>query len=199
MSARGACAAGNAGDRISLCWYIGAEIDRAFANLAEKRIAMVAVRILIPATQNFDLQRRIADGTRVAVVSLVSTPVLVVTLMLASRRSGSNVLAYLGLDIPRWRHIAITGAGLAIWIVFFDVLTLALGRDMVPPWMLDIRRSAQADGLPGLEERTSRAINSQDEIPFLAHISGESFLTWPLPFKMNRVNRRGGVERVACD
>jgi len=90
-------------------------------------------------------------------------------------------------------------AGLAIWIVFFDVLTLALGRDMVPPWMLDIRRSAQADGLPGLEERTSRAINSQDEVPFLAHISGESFLTWPLPFKMNRVNRRGGVERVACD
>ena len=109
-------------------------------------IAVAAVRTMLPAPKSFDLQRRISDGTRFAVISLVSTPVMVVTLMLASRRSGSNVLAYLGLDIPRRRHIAITVTGLAVWIVFVDALTLALGRDMVAPWQLEIRRSAQADG-----------------------------------------------------
>jgi uncharacterized protein len=101
---------------------------------------------MVSATQNLDLYGRISSGTRVAVVSLFSTPILIITLMLASRRSGSNVLAYLGLNIPRRRHIAITVAGLALWIVFGDVLQLALGWDLVPPWMLETYRSAQADG-----------------------------------------------------
>jgi len=108
--------------------------------------AWEAARFIVPATQNLDLHGRVSDGTRLAVVSLVSTPIMIITLMLASRRSGSNVLAYLGLDIPRRRHIAITVAGLAVWIVFVDALTLALGRDVVPPWMLETYRSARADG-----------------------------------------------------
>ncbi len=102
-------------------------------------IAAVAMAIMIWATKT-----SISGGTSFAVFYLVFTPVQVVTLMLASRRSGSNVLAYLGLDIPRWQHIAITVVGLAVFTIFFDTLTLALGRDIVGPWMLEIRRSAQA-------------------------------------------------------
>jgi uncharacterized protein len=109
-------------------------------------VAMMAVRFMIPATQNLDLHGRISNGTRLAVVTLVSTPVLIITLILASRRSGSNVFAYLGVDIPRRRHIAITVAGLALWIVFGDALQFALGRDLVPPWLLEIYRSARAEG-----------------------------------------------------
>jgi uncharacterized protein len=108
--------------------------------------AFVAVRFMIPATQNLDLYGRMSNGTRFAVISLVSTPVIIITLMLASRRSGSRVLAYLGLDIPRRRHIAITVTGLAVWMVFTTVLDLVLGRDFVPPWQLATYRSARADG-----------------------------------------------------
>ncbi len=108
-------------------------------------ITAVARRYTMPTTQIFDLQRRISDGTNLAFVTLVSTPVLVLTLMLASRRSGSSALAYLGLDIPRRRHIAITVVGVAIWIVFVEALGLVLGRN-VSPWTLEIYRSAQADG-----------------------------------------------------
>jgi membrane protease YdiL (CAAX protease family) len=108
-------------------------------------ITAVARRYMMPTTQIFDLQRRISDGTNLAFVTLVSTPVLVLTLMLASRRSGSSALAYLGLDIPRRRHIAITVVGVAIWIVFVEALGLVLGRN-VSPWTLEIYRSAQADG-----------------------------------------------------
>src|SRR5713101_5184532 len=106
-------------------------------------IGAVAVLIVVPASQNFD---RSSEGSSYAVAWLVSNPVYVVTLMLASRLSGPNVLAYLGLDIPRWQHIAFAIAGLAILTVFVDTLTLALGRDMVSPSMLEIYRSAQADG-----------------------------------------------------
>ena len=108
-------------------------------------VASVAVRFMTPATQNLDLYGRISNGTRLAVVSLAFAPVMIITLMLASRRSGSSVLAYLGLDIPRRRHIAITVAGLAVWIVFATMLNLVLGRD-AQPWTLAIHRSAQAEG-----------------------------------------------------
>jgi hypothetical protein len=46
-------------------------------------IAAVARKYMMPTTQIFDLQR-ISDGTNLAFVTLVSTPVLVLTLILAS-------------------------------------------------------------------------------------------------------------------
>lgn len=58
--------------------------------------ALVAVRFMIGGTQNFDLHDRISNGTIVAVVSFVEYPVVIITLMLASRRSGPGVVAYLG-------------------------------------------------------------------------------------------------------
>jgi len=81
-----------------------------------------------------------------AISLLVSTPVLVVTLMLASRRSGFSVLAYLGLDIPRRRHIAIAMASLAAWSILFGMLEWALGWNTPPTSMLEIYRSARSNG-----------------------------------------------------
>jgi hypothetical protein len=54
-------------------------------------ISLVAMQIMMPAHKFAG-----SDGTTLAVSELVSTPVQVVTLMLASRRSGFNVFAYLG-------------------------------------------------------------------------------------------------------
>lgn len=103
----------------------------------------VAVKLgfVMPGTR-----MRGSNGTVLAVVSLVLYPVVIITLMLASRRSGSSVLAYMGLDIPRRQDIAITVAGLAVWIALFDALQVALGWDLVPPWQLETYRSARVDG-----------------------------------------------------
>ena len=114
------------------------------AFVVSRMIAGVAVRFMVP--QDLDLHGRISNGTRVAVFSLVSTPILIITLILASRRSRSSVLAYLGLDIPRRKHVAITVAGLAVLIVVRVALQLALGWDMVEPWRLEIYRSTQGAG-----------------------------------------------------
>ena len=46
----------------------------------------------------------------------------------------------------RRNHIAITVAGLAVWIVFVDALFFAFGQDLVALWMLEIYRSGRADG-----------------------------------------------------
>src|SRR5216683_2456755 len=86
------------------------------------------------------------DGSAVAVFLLVGNPVQSVTLVLAARMTGEDMFAYFGLDLPRWRDVTIAVAGLAIVILVGDVLTWALGRELVPSFQLQIHRSAQASG-----------------------------------------------------
>jgi membrane protease YdiL (CAAX protease family) len=101
--------------------------------------------------KNFDLAHADSNGTVLAVDKLVGTPVEIITLVLAIRLSGSDALEYLGLDIPRWRDVAIAVAGLAAVIIAADAVTLALGKEMVPAFQLELQRTAQAEGtLPWL-------------------------------------------------
>jgi uncharacterized protein len=101
--------------------------------------------------KNFDPARVDYDGTAVAVYTLVGNPVEIITLVLATRLPGSDALAYLGLDIPRRRDIAIAAAGLMAVILAADGMTLALGKEVVPAFQLELHRTAQAEGtLPWL-------------------------------------------------
>src|ERR1700720_3660343 len=86
------------------------------------------------------------DGSAVTLSLLVGNPVQVVTLALAARMTDEDLLAYFALDLPRWRDVIIAVAGLAVVILVGDVLTLAFGRDLVPPFQVQIHRSAQAEG-----------------------------------------------------
>jgi uncharacterized protein len=106
---------------------------------------------VLTMVKNFDPARVDYDGTAVAVYTLVGNPVEIITLVLATRLSGSDALAYLGLDIPRRRDIAIAAAGLLAVILADDGITLALGKEMVPAFQLELHRTAQAEGtLPWL-------------------------------------------------
>ena len=86
------------------------------------------------------------DGSAITISLLVGNPVQVVTLALAARMTGEDLLAYFALDLPRWRDVIIAVAGLAVVILVGDVLTLAFGRDLVPPFQLQTHRTAQAEG-----------------------------------------------------
>jgi membrane protease YdiL (CAAX protease family) len=107
-------------------------------------IAWAVVEITIPASLNFD---RSSDGSSTAVGGLVFNSVIVVALVLTSRRSRSDVFAYLGLDVPRWQHITAAMAGLAIWIAVTDTLHMAQSGVTVGWRSLLIHHSAQKDGL----------------------------------------------------
>ena|ERR1700676_86213 len=92
-----------------------------------------------------------SDGTVNAIYLLVSNPVQVVTLVLATRLSGTNALDYLGLDIPRRRDVAVAVAMLLAAIVAADGVTFALGKEIVPAFQVELHRTARVDGtLPWL-------------------------------------------------
>jgi membrane protease YdiL (CAAX protease family) len=100
----------------------------------------------LTAVKSFDPLRIDFDGTAIAIVTLVANPVQVITLVLAARMSHSDTLEYFGLNLPRWRDVTIAIAALAAMIVVADGVTLALGREIVPAFQLEIHRSAAADG-----------------------------------------------------
>jgi uncharacterized protein len=101
--------------------------------------------------KNIDPARVDSDGTAVAIYTLISNPVEIVTLVLAIRLAGADVLGYFGLDVPHRRDVAIAVAALAAVIVAADAVTLAIGKEMVPAFQLELHRTAQAEGtLPWL-------------------------------------------------
>jgi uncharacterized protein len=85
----------------------------------------------LAAFRTFDPLHVDYDGTAIAIVTLVANPIQIVTLVLAARMTGSDALAYFGIDMPRRRDIGIA---------------VALGRDLVPAFQLEIHRTASAAG-----------------------------------------------------
>ncbi len=105
----------------------------------------------LAAIKTFDPLRADYDGTSIAVVTLIANPVQTVTLWLAARLVGTDALPYLGLNVPRWRDVALAVGALAVAIAASDAATVALGRDIVPPFQIEMHRSAVQEGtLPWL-------------------------------------------------
>jgi uncharacterized protein len=106
---------------------------------------------VLSTLKTIDPGRVDTDGTAVAIYTLISNPIEIVTLVLAIQLLGSNAREYLGIDIPHWRDVAIAVAGLAATIAAADAVTFALGKDMVPAFQIELHRTARAQGsLPWL-------------------------------------------------
>jgi uncharacterized protein len=106
---------------------------------------------VVTTLKTIDLGRVDTDGTAVAIYTLISNSVEIVTLVLAIQLLGTNALDYLGIDIPHRRDVAIAIAALAATIVAADAMTYALGKDMVPAFQIELHRTAREQGsLPWL-------------------------------------------------
>jgi uncharacterized protein len=106
---------------------------------------------VLSMVKSIDPGRVDTDGAAVAIYTLISNPVEIVTLVLAIQLLGTDAREYLGLDVPQPRDIAIAVAALAAAIAVADTVTLALGKDMVPPFQVELHRTAREEGsLPWL-------------------------------------------------
>jgi membrane protease YdiL (CAAX protease family) len=105
-------------------------------------VGMEAVR----AAMGGDLAHVSRNGAAVAVSLLVGNPIQVVTLALATRMTGEDLFTYLGLDVPPRRAVIAAVIALTLLIAIGDLVTLASGRDLVPPFQLDIHRTALSEG-----------------------------------------------------
>jgi membrane protease YdiL (CAAX protease family) len=100
----------------------------------------------LTALKTIDPQHVNDDGTAVAIVTLVAIPIQGITLVLAARMIGVDLLDYFALKFPRWRDAAIAIAVLAAVIALGDTAVVTLGHELVPPSQIEMYRSAQHDG-----------------------------------------------------
>jgi membrane protease YdiL (CAAX protease family) len=124
-------------------WGLAATLGLAILAFGLGQLTGVGV---LPAIKAIDPRQIDHDGTAVAAFTLIANVIQTVTLVLAVRMLGTNVLEYLGIDIPRWRDVTLAVMALVVVVVVGDLLIVGTGRDLVQPFELEISRSARADG-----------------------------------------------------
>jgi membrane protease YdiL (CAAX protease family) len=93
-----------------------------------------------------DVHKLAHDGFLLAFVTIVAGPAWVGISALAARVRGWRARDYLALVTPRRGEIAFGIGCLAALLIAFDLLTVIVGRDVVPRFMVEAYVSARAAG-----------------------------------------------------
>jgi membrane protease YdiL (CAAX protease family) len=83
-----------------------------------------------------------SNGMAIAVATIASTLACVALMRLLTRHRWPGPWAFLGLQRFSWKAIAQGCAVMALFIVASDLLTVSLGKPIVPPFMVEAYASA---------------------------------------------------------
>jgi membrane protease YdiL (CAAX protease family) len=92
------------------------------------------------------MQAMATNGFLLALVTIVAGPAWIAVMAIAARWRGWRVADYLALVAPRRSEFAFGFACMAVLLIAFDILTYATGREVVPTFMFESYKTAQASG-----------------------------------------------------
>jgi membrane protease YdiL (CAAX protease family) len=132
-------------------WGLVATIVWSFAGFCAWGAAQFAVIIGYMMTQPEAnhaavLEAMGTNGFLIAILIIVASPAWIAVMALASRRRGWRVADYLALVVPTRGQFVFAFACTVPLLVVFDLLTYAVGRDIVPPFMSESYKTAAASG-----------------------------------------------------
>jgi uncharacterized protein len=90
--------------------------------------------------------RVLGGGLTISLSVITGLPAVVGALWLAIRISGTPFADYLALRWTSWKNIAVGVGALALLVLAWELLSRAVGRESTPEFMMDVLRSARADG-----------------------------------------------------
>jgi membrane protease YdiL (CAAX protease family) len=108
-------------------------------------IAVIAWRNTVEPG-SVDTAKMAHDGFLLATVAILAAPAWIGVSVLAARRRKWRALDYLALVPPRRAEMVFGMACMAALLIGFDLLTVVLGRDVVPGFMVEAYRSARNGG-----------------------------------------------------
>jgi membrane protease YdiL (CAAX protease family) len=98
-----------------------------------------------------DVDKVAHDGYVVSIAAVASMAVQCGVVLLAIRRAHQQPMEYLGLvRRPHLREIVFCLGAVAILLVASDLISLSIGHDLVPPFMVKIYETARDDGAPAI-------------------------------------------------
>jgi len=86
------------------------------------------------------------SGTVISLSVIMGLPAVLAVLWLATRLSGMRFAEYLALRRTSWGNLAIGVVALIALVVGWDMVSRAIGREVAPGFMVDVLKSAEADG-----------------------------------------------------
>ena len=89
----------------------------------------------------------LGGGLTISLSVITGLPAVLGALWLATRISGTPFGEYLALRWTSWRNIAIGVGALVLLVLGWELLSRAAGRESTPGFMMDVLKSARADGV----------------------------------------------------
>ncbi len=88
----------------------------------------------------------VGGGITISLSVITGLPAVLAALWLAIHFSRTPFADYLALRWTSWTNVAIGVAGLFVLVMGWDQLSRATGREVTPGFMVDVLKSARADG-----------------------------------------------------
>ncbi len=90
--------------------------------------------------------RVVGGGLTISLSVIMGLPAVLAAVWVAIRVSRTPFAEYLALRWPSWRELLIGVVSLVVLVGGWDLLSRALGREIAPGFMVEVLKSAQADG-----------------------------------------------------
>ena len=88
----------------------------------------------------------VSGGLTISLSVIMGLPAVLAALWIATRVSRTPFADYLALRRTSWSNLAIGIGALFVLVMGWDLLSRAVGRDAAPGFMMEVLKSAQADG-----------------------------------------------------
>jgi uncharacterized protein len=88
----------------------------------------------------------LGGGLTISLSVITGLPAVLAALWIATRISGVPFAEYLALRRPSWKKVVIGIGALTLLVLAWELLSRATGRESTPGFMMDVLRSARADG-----------------------------------------------------
>lgn len=119
-----------------------------FAAMFAGQFALVAWLFVIkgPPFDIASIKAVASSGTVISLSVMMGLPAVLAVLWLATRISRTPFAEYLALRRTSWTNLLIGIVALIVLIAGWDLLARAVGHDATPGFMVDVLKSARADG-----------------------------------------------------
>jgi uncharacterized protein len=88
----------------------------------------------------------VSGGLTISLSVIMGLPAVLAALWIAIRVSRTSFADYLALRWTSWSNLLIGVAAMVVLVMGWDLLSRAAGRDAAPGFMMEVLKSAQADG-----------------------------------------------------
>jgi uncharacterized protein len=119
----------------------------AFGAMFLGQIAVAAWFLLKDGVVDFDAAKALlGSGVLISLSVLMGLPAALAALWLATRVARTPLADYLALRGTSWKNFLGGAVALIVLIAAWDAISRVMGRDTSPGFMIDVLKSAEADG-----------------------------------------------------